>query len=114
MNQSITQTAKAPSTPKAVANGSKSISYSEAETSKSYAFSCAFKEVFLSKIKELIIQSYPDFNEKIHSKSEEFELKIELKKNEIKLEFKSFKGQVSDDMIKIKSIAFKIKKFIAT
>ena len=65
MDQSVKQVKKVPSTPKAASYGNKNISYSEAETSKNYAFSCAFSNVFLAKIRELIVESYPDFNENI-------------------------------------------------
>jgi hypothetical protein len=84
--------------------------YSESETSNDYVFSCSFEKKHLKDIEMLITQEYPGFKNSIHSKNESLEIKIRLKKNKVKLKFKTFNGQIPEDLIKIKSIASKIKQ----
>lgn len=109
-NQMTAQTSKENQFSNSVETNSNSdITFAEAETLDSYAFSCTFKKKYLEDIRKFITEEYPSFNENIYSKNDSFELKIEIKKCELKLEFKSLKGQVSKDKDKLKSISSKIK-----
>lgn len=106
MNSSYSQTPPIP--PSVNSNAGEGITYSEAETNTSYAFSCAFNKIYLRKIKEIVSKEFNDFNEKLYLKNKQFKVKIELNKKELKMEYKSFNGKVSEEKNKLKSIASKI------
>jgi len=89
---------------------SNNYTYSEVETATDYDFSCSFEKKHLKDIEMLITQEYPGFNNNMHSKNESSEIKIRLKRDKVKLKFKTFNGQIPEDLIKIKSIASKIKQ----
>lgn len=109
MSSNFAQTPQTPQPPVVEAKSSKKFGYSEAETKKSFAFSCYFERKNEKKIHDLIQAEYPEFNKVISLKTKEYEILIELKNKELKLEFKSLNGEVNSHFDKLKNIANKIK-----
>lgn len=86
--------------------------YAEAETNSSFAFSSTFRKNVHTKINDLILSKFPQFDGHTSVyKDNGLEYKIELKESAVKLEYKSLKNTTETTTIKekIKSLATQIK-----
>lgn len=85
------------------------ITYSLAETTNTFAFSCSFKSDKNQKILALIKEEFHDFNKSLFFKIDNnFEYSIELETSELKIEFKSYNNHDSHEIEKLKLISDKI------